>query len=101
MTVTLAALVTEQRAVRAAELELDRAEVELIASVPTSGSLRAPKRQAARWRYQQALIQLQHALTVLHSAKCRAGGRRHLWLVKPQKDELSTSNHAVLSDTVR
>ncbi len=96
----LALFVAEQRAVYLAEIEIDRAEAELIASVQIRSSLRSPKRQAARWRYQRALVELQSSLARLNAAKCRVAGRRHLALVGADKTQLSTSNCAASTDTV-
>lgn len=68
--------VAEQRAVYAAEQRLDLAERDLFAS-----SKDRSRTAAARFRYQQALVDLELARTRLHKLKCELAGRRHLRLV--------------------
>ncbi len=73
---TLPHFVSHQRAVYTAEQRLDLAERDLFASVNNRS-----RSAAARFRYQQALIELELARTRLHKHKCDLAGRRHLKIV--------------------
>lgn len=74
-TISLAHLVSEQRALRTAELAFDRAEQAFVASiVPSVGC----KSWAARVRYYEATTDLHSAVARLEKRKCELAGIRHL-----------------------